>query len=305
MESVVRPLGGYSLAASTRFLEGFVPAGYVPPAVAGHLHLAFPLDGHDGVAAACARQTTDPDGDVLMEASVEGDGPAWAAIDQMKRILSLDADGRGYDEVGRRDPTVGRLQARYPGLRPVLFHSPYEAAAWAVIGARISIRQAARIKSAMAEALGSAITIHGETLHAFPSPGGLATLGDFPGLFGRKPEYLRGVAAAALDGRLDVAALRAQSENEVLRRLMEIPGIGPFSAELVLLRAVGVTDRAPVTESRLPRAIALAYGRPEPARDELDALTDAWRPFRTWVTLLVRTHLEEETHEIRDGHRSR
>ena len=303
MERVVGPLGQYSLAASTRFLEGFVPAGYVGPAVPGHLHLAFPLEGHDGIAAVCAQQSSDPDGEVVLEANVEGDGPASAALDQVSRILSLDADGRGYDEVGRRDRTIGRLQARYPGLRPVLFHSPYEAAAWAVIGARIAIRQAARIRSAMAQGIGTKVAIHGETLHAFPSPGRLATLDDFPGLFGRKPEYLRGVAAAALDGRLDSAALRALPEEEALERLKEIPGIGPFSAELVLLRAVGVPDRAPVTESRLPRAIALVYGGPEPTRDELTALTEGWRPFRTWVTLLVRTHLEDETHEIRDGGR--
>ena len=226
---------------------------------------------------------------------------ATAALDQLTRILSLDADGRGYDEVGRRDPTIGRLQARYPGLRPVLFHSPYEAAAWAVIGARIAIRQAARVKAAMAEQLGTAVTIHDDSIDAFPAPHRLAALDDFPGLFGRKAEYLRGVAAAAIEGRLTSAALRALPEADALQRLEQIPGIGPFSAELVLLRAVGVTDRAPVTESRLPRAIALAYGGPEPARDELAAVTDDWRPFRTWVTLLVRTNLEETTHEIRDG----
>jgi DNA-3-methyladenine glycosylase II len=303
METAVQPIGRYSLAASTRFLEGFVPAGYAPPPVPGHLHLAFPLEGHDAVAAVCARQPSDPDGEVLLEAVIDGDGPPSAALDQLTRILSLDADGNGYDEVGGRDPTIGRLQASYPGLRPVLFHSPYEAAAWAIIGARIAIRQAARVKSAMAQSIGTEVTIHGQALHAFPAPGRLATLDDFPGLFGRKAEYLRGIAAAAIDGRLDSTMLRALSEDEALARLERIPGIGPFSAELVLLRAVGVRDRAPVTESRLPRAIKLVYGRPEPTRDELTALTEGWRPFRTWVTLLVRTHLEEETHEIRDGGR--
>ncbi len=42
---------------------------------------------------------------------------------------------------------VGRLKERYPGLRPVLFYSPYGAAAWAIIGNRIQIVQAARIKA--------------------------------------------------------------------------------------------------------------------------------------------------------------
>ena len=45
---------------------------------------------------------------------------------QVERVHSLDTDGRGFAEVGERDPDVGRLQDRYPGLRPVLFYSPYD-----------------------------------------------------------------------------------------------------------------------------------------------------------------------------------
>jgi DNA-3-methyladenine glycosylase II len=62
-----------------------------------------------------------------------------------QRILSLDHDGTGFAAVGQRDPVVGRLQERFAGLRPVLFLSPYEAAAWALIGHRIRIVQAAGV----------------------------------------------------------------------------------------------------------------------------------------------------------------
>jgi DNA-3-methyladenine glycosylase II len=303
MERRVEPLGTYSLAASTVFLEGYVPAGYTRPTAPGHLHLAFPVDAGSGdaVAAVCARQPDDPAGAVILEAVADDDDSAEAALDQLTQILSLDTDGRGYEAVGARDAAIGRLQARYPGLRPVLFHSPYEAAAWAIIGTRIAIRQAARVKSAMAERLGTTLEIHGESIHAFPTPAALSTMEYFPGLFGRKTEYLRGIAAAAMAGRLRRSELRALPEADALARLQELGGIGPFGAELTLLRGVGTTDRAPYEESRLGRAIALAYDRDEPTRDEGMAITDGWRPFRTWVTLLVRTNLEETTHEIRDG----
>ena len=55
---------------------------------------------------------------------------------QVERILSLDVDGSGFLAVGKRDPVVGELQRRYPGLRPVGFWSPYEAAAWTIIRPR-------------------------------------------------------------------------------------------------------------------------------------------------------------------------
>lgn len=75
---------------------------------------------------------------------------------------------------------VARLQARYPGLRPVLFHSPYEAAAWTVIGRRIRIPQAARIRARTAEGLGEAVEFHGEKLHGFPSPARMRLLKGSP-----------------------------------------------------------------------------------------------------------------------------
>jgi DNA-3-methyladenine glycosylase II len=70
-----------------------------------------------------------------------------AIRDQVARILSLDVDGSGFAAVGRADPVVAGLQRRYPRLWPVSFWSPYEAAAWAIIGQRIRNRQAATVKA--------------------------------------------------------------------------------------------------------------------------------------------------------------
>jgi len=56
--------------------------------------------------------------------------------EQASRIVSLDRDGTGYDSLGERDGVVGEFQRKSGWLRPVLFHSPYEAACWGVISAR-------------------------------------------------------------------------------------------------------------------------------------------------------------------------
>lgn len=66
---------------------------------------------------------------------------------QVERILSLDVDGAGFPALGDRDRVVGDLQRRYPGLRPVQFHTPYEAAVWAIIGHSTQMTQAATIKA--------------------------------------------------------------------------------------------------------------------------------------------------------------
>jgi DNA-3-methyladenine glycosylase II len=284
------PEGPFSLAAAKGFLEGFAPAGH-RPAEDGHLHLAFVPDGEEAAGGVCLRQ---PDGVVVGE--VFGGADPEAVRDQVARILSLDVDGRGFPEVGRRDPVVGELQRRWPGLRPVGFCSPYEAAAWALIGHRIQMVQAARIKERMAVRLGQVVDVHGDRRHAFPSPARLAALEEFPGLYWRKVENLRALGEAAAVGLLDGARLRELPRDQALAELKRLPGIGDFSAELVLLRGAADPDHLPVHEPRLCRGAAIAYGLEEPPdRAWLEERSEAWRPYRTWVVLLLRVLLEAET----------
>jgi DNA-3-methyladenine glycosylase II len=295
--------GPFSLAAGTRFLEGFTPAGYTGRADEP-LELAFPVEGDGRTAGVRVREH--PHGVTVEIVSPAAPAPGLAAAirSQVTRILSLDVDGSGFPAVGDRDPVVAGLQRRYPGLRPIGFWSPYEAAVWAVIGHRIRIRQAAAIKSRMARELGEPVSFGERVVHAFPSPRRLAELDGFAGLSGRKPEWLRSIGRAALDGRLDATHLRALPREEALAELTRLPGIGNFSAELILLRGAGDPDRIPLYERRLPRAVALAYGLPEPpGAEELQRLSQRWKPYRTWVTLLLRAQLEDETGEISGARR--
>jgi DNA-3-methyladenine glycosylase II len=299
MSTFLLPVRGpFSLAASTRFLEGFAPAAF-DGSTGQPLELAFPVEGSWETVGVRVREHADGVAGEIVSPASPGPGLLAAVRDQVARILSLDVDGAGFPAVGERDPVVGGLQRRYPGLRPVGFWSPYEAAAWAIIGARIRIRQAAAIKARMATELGEAVSFGGRALPAFPAPQRLASLDAFPGLAGRKPEWLRSLAVAALDGQLDTARLRALPTAEAIAQLKDLPGIGDFSAELVLLRGAGAPDEIPRHESRLSRAVALAYDLPQPpSADELGLISRNWKPYRTWTTLLLRTYLEDETGEI-------
>ena len=96
------------------------------------------------------------------------------------------------------------------------------------------------------------------------------------------------LARAALDGRLDTEALRGLPTDEALAQLRELPGVGPFSAEAVLLRGCGVVDAIPTTESASREAIASLYGVDAGDDDASAAITERWRPYRMWATVLVR-----------------
>ena len=272
-------LGPWSLETSRRFWEGFTPAALAGQPAGPGLRTVFCAEGdwrRAGVEATQAGATA--------RLMVSGDGDLEAATAQACRFLALDVDARGWPEVGRRDPVIGDAQAQLPGLRPCGFHSPYEAAAWAVLAQRLRIAQAARLRAEL-------IARHGED-GAFPPPATLARADlDLPG---RKGEYLRAVAEAALDGLLDGAVLRALDPGQAVQRVQQVKGLGPFAAELVVVRGANAPDALPRHERRLDAEITERYG----PGHTLTEISQAWRPYRTWAAVHLRALREQRTGEI-------
>jgi DNA-3-methyladenine glycosylase II len=278
----LQPRGPFSLAEAVRFQESF-PAGQGGGDRA-RLDLAFPAEGAWSTVG--VRITGDLTGRVVAN---PGRVPIEEIRVQVERILSLDVDGAGFAEVGARDPVVAHLQTQFPGLRPVLFASPYEAAAWTLIGHRIRMTQAATLRTRMSEDLGERVDFGDRSLPAFPAPERLASLEPRPGLTVTKVENLRALGRAAADGDLDAEVLRDLPYDEALRHLKKLPGIGPFSAELILIRGAGLVDLFPSETPRLHRAMAEAYDLgPEAPLPVLAKIAEGWRPYRSWVAFLLR-----------------
>lgn len=282
--------GPFDLTASARFLEGFAPAARADAASSpGELRLAFPVAPSWRPVGVLVRQAT-PNGPVRM--AVQGDpSDVDHAVTAARRILSLDVDATDFAAVGARDPVIGELQARYPGLRPVAFHSPYEAACFCIIGHRIRMAQAATIKRNLAIEFGTPVDVHGVVLPSFPPPAVLRAVPRIPMVSERKSDRLKAIAEAAEAGRLEAAELRSMSVPEALAQLRTLPGIGEFSSELVLLRGAAHPDGFPDAETRLHEEMRRNY--PATTKAELREVADEWRPFRTWASLLLRVQKEE------------
>jgi DNA-3-methyladenine glycosylase II len=235
---------------------------------------------------------TQPDPNRVV-AAVYGDADIDRVKRQVTRILSLDVDGRDWPAVAKRDRVVARLQQMFPGFRPVNWSNAYEAAAWALISTRISMRQGQNVKERMSRELGHEVDVHGHRLWVFPDPIRLIELKAFKGLFGRKVEYLNLLGGAAMSGALDTDLLRALPRDEALTRLKKLNGIGEFGSQLIRLRALSAVDELPTTEPRLARAIRDAYGlAKDPDLDKLEELAESWRPYRMWVCVCLRRTLE-------------
>ena len=245
----ISPRGPFSLAEAAAFGFGQRDGRDAD----GVMRLAFCVDGYTEQVGVEVRQ--DAAGDVHAMAFMRPGTDLGTVRAQVARVLSLDYDASEFVRIGDRDPVIGRLQAAAPGLRPPLFYSPYEAAAWSVLSARRPARQMMQVRALLSEAHGRVFDLAGQRLAAFPTPGQLLRIGSFPGLGADKLERLHGVARAALEGRLDVGALKAMGPDSAMAELQSIKGIGPFYSALIVVRGTGFTDVLPVNE---PRALALA-----------------------------------------------
>ena len=278
-------MGPFSLQAAQDFAGGF-PAGigggdFSGPTIA----MSFPVEGTDVSAAVELAQATDGR---LVGRTDAAAGLLHSVMNQASRSLSVDHDGSGWAAVGERDPVVDMAQRAHAFLRPVCFYSAYEAATSFVIGQRISRRQTARVKAGLAESHGDRPTVDGHAYPAFPRPERLLEVRDVRGLSSKKLEWLHGLARAALDGKLDTDSLRALPRDEALAKLLQLPGVGPFTAEAVWLRGCGVVDELPASEGMTMQAVGALYHRPNLDAAGLAALAENWRPYRTWAVVLLR-----------------
>ncbi|HVX53094.1 DNA-3-methyladenine glycosylase 2 family protein [Nocardioides sp.] len=208
-----------------------------------------------------------------------------AAVERARRLLDADCDPLAVGTQLGADALLGPLVAAAPGLRvPGCVDGP-ELAARAIVGQQVSVAGAATVLGRLVAAHGTPIEsgIEGLT-HVFPSPERLAGVDpeELPMPRGRG-RALAGLAAAVLDGR--VALDRGAERSAVRDALMGLPGIGPWTADYIALRALGDPDVFLPTDVGLRRALARLGAAPDP---------DGWRPWRSYASVSLWNSLDLE-----------
>ena len=206
------------------------------------------------------------------------------AVARCRQLLDLDADPVAIWEALRDDPLVGPLVRGNPGRRVPGAADGFELAVRAVIGQQVSVPGARTVAGRLVHAAGELLPAPvGAVTHLFPTPTALMELaGREPGAFAMPAGRRRALVALAHAVETgDVVIDPGADPVELRRSLVALPGIGPWTAEYVAMRALRDPDAFMPTDLGIRRAAA-ALGLPDdPAH--LRELTDHWRPWRSYA----------------------
>jgi len=207
-------------------------------------------------------------------------------IDEVARVRHMFGLDDELDEANRwlvNDSLLGRLVRRRPNLRVVGGWDRFETAVRVIIGQQVSVVGATTVTGKLIERRGSPLPAPALGLcRLFPTPEQLAPLaaGDTDeGMPRRRARTIGELAAAVLSGRID---LYNADPVELRVQLLALSGIGPWTAELIAMRAARDPDAFPAGDLGIRRALAALDGGPRSlSDDECRARADAWRPYRS------------------------
>jgi AraC family transcriptional regulator, regulatory protein of adaptative response / DNA-3-methyladenine glycosylase II len=215
----------------------------------------------------------------------------------VRRMFDLSADPAKITAALLRDPRLAALVAQRPGLRIPGSWDPFESGVRAIVGQQISVAAGRTLLARLVMRAGEPLAdgAHGLT-HLFPTPGSLArsNLEDL-GIPRARISALQGFARAVRDG----AIAFNESSERMMHALLQLPGVGPWTAGYGALRGLGEPDGFPAGDLIL-RQQASSSASPLTAR-ELEARAELWRPFRGYAVM----HLWEANAENADQRSAR
>jgi 3-methyladenine DNA glycosylase/8-oxoguanine DNA glycosylase len=204
----------------------------------------------------------------------------------VRRMLDLDADLGHFRKVARRDPILGRLVRRRSGIRLPQLLDPFEGLTRAILGQQVSVAGASTITDRLVRLLSRPVPGALESgFLAFPIPADVAGAGADRlrelGLTRARAATLHSAARRIADGELDLERLRLAPAAEVQTALEDLPGIGPWTASYVRMRALGDRDAFPSADLGVIKAMEAAGV----ARRSIIDVAERWRPWRGYATL--------------------
>ena len=215
-----------------------------------------------------------------------------SATDRVSWLLGVDQGLAPFYELGRADQAMAGLVEQFYGLHLPHTASVFEALVLAVLGQQISTNVARIIRTLLIETFGPSAEFDGETYYAFPRPASIwasspAELHTMK-LTQRKSEYVHGLAGSALDPEMGLECLEELTDREIVEKLVALRGVGMWTAQWALIRAVGRPDALPLGDLALRRVVSRLFMDGEDVNDaKVEEIAQRWSPYRTYATVYL------------------
>ena len=276
----------YDFTSMLAFLRGRALPGVELVDDSSYARVIGPMPTTTGDAPGWLRVSAWPGGEHALKLELHGVAPAQliGIVNRLRRMFDLDADPQAIAAALSASPRLRPLLRRNPGLRVPSGWDGFEIAVRAVVGQQVSVAAARTVTARLAQRFGQALPapLAPGLEHLFPTPDALADA-DLAtiGLTRARADTVRTVARALLDGRVDFRPERTLEEFGA--RWVALPGIGPWTAHYIALRALGHPDAFPAEDLVLQRAAPNDGSRL--SAKALTAQAEAWRPWRAYAVI--------------------
>jgi AraC family transcriptional regulator, regulatory protein of adaptative response / DNA-3-methyladenine glycosylase II len=244
---------------------------------AGTYRRTISLHGRDGYFEV----SLDKEHDALIARIDFGDPRLlYFIVERIRAMFDLNADWAAIAPSLKNDPLLAERVKGEPGLRVPGCWSGFELATRAILGQQVTVQGATVLAGRLVSSFGRPFSGASGLTHIFPAPEVLADANlTTIGVTGARAETIRALARAVRDGRINFDGV--VDSDVFLNRLLEIPGIGKWTAQYVAMRALGEPDAFPSSDLGLLRSAMLE------SCVELEQHAKAWRPWRAYAAIYL------------------
>ncbi|MEM4699734.1 MAG: hypothetical protein QXT74_02130 [Candidatus Nezhaarchaeales archaeon] len=214
------------------------------------------------------------------------------AARRIERLICARLSLEGAYRSAEADPGLRRLVRGLRGLKPWLAPDPWEGLVTSIAFQQVSLRAAYSMLSSLAQRLGASVEAGGAVFRSLPSPREVLAAGQGAlrecKLSRAKSSCIANAARMVVEGELDLEGLSSRPTREILGRLMEIRGVGEWTAELTAIISYGRWEVVPASDLGLRKAVARLTGSPTlPPPREVRRLCEPWGPWRGLLAYYV------------------